>query len=105
MSIFGKIGKVIATPFILLGRAIFGSEGLKFLANAIEELLKTELGQIAWVAVKAAQGIADKSLARQQAFDEIRRKISESGHEAKDSAINLAIELLVQRLKSEGVEE
>lgn len=105
MSIFGKIGKAIITPFVLLGKALFGSEGLKHLGQAIEELLKSELGQIAWVAVKAAQGIADKSLRKDAAFQQIRQAISAGGHEAKDSAINLAIELLVQRLKSEGVEE
>jgi len=105
MSIFGKIGHAIITPFVLLGKALFGSAGLSALKTAIKELLKTELGQIAWAAVKAAQGIADKSLARQQAFDQIKKAASAGGHEAKDSAINLAIELLVQHLKESGVEE
>jgi hypothetical protein len=103
MSIFGKIGHVLAKPFVALGKALFGSKGLHALGTAIEELLKTELGKIAWAAVQAAQGLADNSLAHQQAFNQIKEAITSAGHVAKDSAINLAIELLVQHLKDSNV--
>lgn len=105
MSIFGRIGHAILTPFVLLGRALFGSEGLKSLAHAIQELLKTELGQIAWTAVRSAEGLADKSLRRDQAFNQIADAAKAHGLTVKTSAINLAIEMLVQHLKSEGVKE
>jgi hypothetical protein len=99
MSIFGKIGHAIAKPFVLLAHLLFGTKGLEALSSAVKELLKTDLGKIAWAAVKAASGIADNSLARQTAFNSIRVAVDAAGHEVKDSVINLAIELLVQHLK------
>lgn len=99
MSIFGKVGHILAFPFVQLGKALFGKAGLRALGTAVKELLKTELGQIAWSAVQAAQGLADKSLRKEQAFNQIRDSVRKNGLDVKDSVINLAIELLVQHLK------
>lgn len=95
MSVFGKIGHVFKRFF----QVIFGVEGLSHLAKAAEELIKSDLGKIAWAAVQAAAALHDGSASRAQAFNEIKAAASAAGHDVKDSTINLAIELLVARLK------
>ena len=104
MSVFGKIGRAIAKPFVALGHAMFGKNGIEALKVAVEELLKTQLGGIAWAAVQAASSVANNNLARQTAYDQIKAAAEKAGLEVKDSLVHLSIELLVQHLKEVGVQ-
>ena len=95
MSIIGKIGHAFKVFF----QTIFGKKGLSALGQATKELLKSELGKIAWAAVNAAASLKDGEASRRQAFNSIKSQAAAAGINVKDSAINLTIELLVQRLK------
>lgn len=86
---------------------------LKLMASNIWDFIKpvvlaflSDVGSdLAEVALYAVKTLAESDLSdeekRDQAVELIKAKLKEKGKEAKDSLINLAIEIAVQKLKSE----
>lgn len=80
---------------------VFGSDALKKVGEAAEAVLKSEAGKLIYGAVSAVGSLGlSNEAARKEAFDRAKAQLVASGHDVRDSFINLAIELAVQRLKS-----
>ena len=78
---------------------VFGEDAAHNLAAAAEGILKTNLGTIAWTAVNEAAAAASGTDAKNLAFQKIAEAAKVAGIEAKDSIINMLIELAVQKVK------
>lgn len=80
---------------------LFGQAQAKAFATSAEAVLKTDLGQIAVAAVKAAEGLASGAEKRSAAFNQITTQAKASGIDAETSIVNLLIELALQAVRGE----
>lgn len=78
---------------------IFGADAAHNLAAAAEGILKTDLGKIVWTAVNEAAALAAGTDKRAAAFANIATAAKSAGIDAKDSIVNMLIELAVQKVK------
>ena len=92
---FHAAGHLVSEAFIKL----FGKDAATQFASASLALLKTTVGQIAVTAVTEASKVASGVEAHKIAFSTVVSEIEKLGLTAKDSEINLLIELGVQALK------
>lgn len=96
----GRGVRAVARLFRQIFRALFGPEALASFERAAWELLRTQLGRIAWAVVQAmAQLNLPNDEKRRLAFARISSEARAAGLVVKDSIINLLIEIAVQRLK------
>ena len=92
---FHNAGVFVSDVFV----KIFGEDAAHNLATAAEGILKTDLGKIAWTAVQEAEALAAGTDKKAAAFAAILSAAKAAGIEAKDSIINMLIELCVQKIK------
>src|SRR6266705_316040 len=92
---FHAAGHLVSEPFITL----FGKDAATHFASASLALLKTTVGQIAMTAVSEASKMASGTEAHKIAFATTLSEIEKLGLGAKDSEINLLIELALQAVK------
>jgi hypothetical protein len=101
-SFWTKIGHFFHNAGVFVSELfvkIFGEDAAHNLAAAAEGILKTELGKIAWTAVQEAEALAAGTDKKAAAFAAILSATKAAGIEAKDSIINMLIELCVQKIK------
>lgn len=93
--------KKIGSFFKKLALKVFGKEALEKLAEAGKAVLASALGKIIWQVVEEVENIPnlDGTEKYEEAFKRITGKAMEAGLDAKESFINLGIELAVARLK------
>jgi len=89
------VGVYISDNFV----ALFGKEAAHNFAIGAESLLKTDLGQIALIAVQEVANIASGTEKKAAAFAKITSQATAMGLQVKDSLVNMLIELSVSRLK------
>lgn len=92
---FHAAGHMVSDAFIKL----FGKDAATHFASASLALLKTTVGKIATDAVHEAAKVASGLEARGIAFSSIVAELEKLGLAAKDSEINLLIEIAVQAVK------
>jgi len=80
---------------------IFGQAQAKAFVTGAEAVLKTDLGKIAVVAVKDAEGLASGVEKQAAAFSQITTQAKASGIDASTSIVNMLIELAVQAVRGE----
>ncbi len=93
-----KIGHVIAGTFV----AIFGKQQAQDFAKAALGILDTVAGKIVTDIVAAVESANPSASGHQKAadaFNQIKNSFHANGLEAKDSFINLLIEIAVQATK------
>ena len=95
LHFFKHIGVTVSTAFVLL----FGIDAAHTFAVGASGLLKTDLGKIAMVAVEEAESLSTGAEKRSAAFAKIVAAMKAQGLNAKDSLVNMLIELAVGRLK------
>lgn len=78
---------------------IFGKTAAENFGKSALEILKSDLGKVVVAVVGSLSGIASGEAARSIALSRIRTVAVASGLDAKDSIINMLIELAVARLK------
>lgn len=105
MSIFGKIFRSVRVKVSEVFSAVFGAARAEKFGREALAILKSDLGKIAMAAVFGVSKIASGAVARKMAFTEIKIAALEAGLDAKDSIVNLLIELAVGRLKGSFSEE
>jgi hypothetical protein len=88
-------GHLVSAAFIKL----FGQQAATQFASASLALLKTTVGQIALNAVTEASKAASGAEAQKVAFTNITSEIAKVGLSAKDSEVNMLIELALQAVK------
>jgi hypothetical protein len=94
-SFFHAAGHLVSEAFIKL----FGNDAATQFASASLSLLKTTVGQIAMGAVTEAAKVASGAEAQKAAFSTVISEITKLGLSAKNSEINMLIELAVQAVK------
>lgn len=92
---FTKVGYYVAEGFTKL----FGKDAAQHFAVASVAILKSELGKIATAAVTEAAAMAAGTDKRAAAFAKIGAQAKAAGIEAKDSIVNMLIELATQTVK------
>ncbi len=92
---FHAAGHLVSEGFIKL----FGKDAATHFASASLGLLKTTVGQIAVTAVTEASKAASGAEAHKIAFSTVISEIEKLGLAAKDSEINLLIELALQSVR------
>jgi hypothetical protein len=92
---FHEAGNLVSDAFIKL----FGKQAATQFASASLGLLKTSVGEIALNAVTEAAKAASGAEAQKIAFTNITGEIAKVGLSAKDSEINMLIELALQAVK------
>lgn len=93
--VFKHIGVYVSETFV----KIFGSDAAHSFAVGAESLLKSDLGQLAWIAVQEVDNMASGAEKNAAAFSKIVAGAKSAGLEVKDSLVKLLIELAVARLK------
>ena len=99
LSVVGHFFKEIAVYVSDAFVALFGKDAAHTFAVGAEGVLKSALGQIALNAVQQAAAAAQGQEARGLAFQKIVEGARASGINAKDSLINMLLELALQRVK------
>jgi hypothetical protein len=89
---FHKVGYYVSEAFVRL----FGEDAAKHFAVASLEVLKSDLGKIVVTAVKEAEALAAGTDKKAAAFAAIVAQAKTQGISARDSLINMLIELAVQ---------
>jgi len=92
---FHAAGHLVSEAFI----ALFGKDAAIHFAAASIAMLKTTVGQIAMGAVTEAAKVASGVEAHKIAFSTVLSEIEKLGLAAKDSEINMLIELALQAVK------
>src|SRR5438105_1504385 len=92
---FERTGYYVSEGF----QKLFGADASKHFAVASLEVLKSDLGKIALEAVHEASLLAAGTDKRGAAFQKIGAAAKASGLEARDSLVNMLIELAVQSAK------
>ena len=92
---FHAAGHLVSDAFVKL----FGQQAATQFASASLALLKTTVGQIALNAVTEAAKASSGAEAQKVAFQNIGAEIAKLGPSAKDSEINMLIELALQAVK------
>lgn len=92
---FKKVGYYVSEGF----QKLFGKDAAKHFAVASLAILKSDLGKIALTAVSEAAALTAGVDKRQAAFDKILSGAKAAGLDAKDSIINMLIELALQTVK------
>jgi hypothetical protein len=78
---------------------IFGADAAHNFAAASEGILKTDLGKIALAVVNEVEATAAGTDKHAAAFSKILTAATAAGLDAKNSIVNLLIEIAVQKLK------
>ena len=94
-SFFKKVGYYVSEGF----QKLFGKDAAKHFAVASLAVLKSDLGKIALTAVTEAAALSGGVDKRQVAFDKIGSVAKAAGLDAKDSIVNMLIELALQTVK------
>jgi hypothetical protein len=92
---FQAAGHLVSEAFVKL----FGQEAATQFASASLALLKTTVGQIALGAVTEASKAASGAEAQKTAFTNIVAQVTKLGLTAKDSEVNMLIEVALQAVK------
>ncbi|TMI88326.1 MAG: hypothetical protein E6H00_12905 [Bacillati bacterium ANGP1] len=92
---FEKTGYYVSEAF----QKLFGADAAKHFAVASLEVLKSDLGKIVIEAVHEASALAAGIDKRAAAFAKIAVTAKAAGIDAKDSIVNMLIELAVQSVK------
>lgn len=101
-KLLGAIGHFFKNAAVILSHefeALFGSDAAHNFAVGAEGLLKSALGKIVWIAVNEAAAVASGADARGIALSKIADAAKTAGITAKDSIINMLLEVAVQKAK------
>lgn len=94
-SFFKKVGYYVSEGF----QKLFGANAAKAFAVSSLAILKTDLGKIALGTVTEVATLAAGVDKRRVAFAKIGAQAKAAGIDAKDSVVNLLIELALQTVK------
>lgn len=92
-----NVGVFVSDTFV----KIFGQDAAHTFAVAAESVLNSDLGKIAWTAVQEAENLATGVDKKAAAFANIVAAAKTDGIEAKDSIVNMLIEMAVQKVKGQ----
>lgn len=92
---FKKVGYYVSEAF----QKLFGKDAAQHFAVASLAILKSDLGKIAMTAVQEAMSLAAGTDKRTVAYHNIITAAKAAGLDAKDSIVNMLIELALQTVK------
>jgi hypothetical protein len=102
-KLLSAIGHFFKNAAVFVGaefEQLFGPDAAHNFAVGAEGILKSELGKIVWTAVNEAGAAVAGIEARSIALSKIALEAKTAGIEAKDSIVNMLLEIAVQKTKN-----
>lgn len=101
-KLLSAIGHFFKNAGVVVGRTfekLFGPDAAHNFAVGAEAILKSDLGKIVWTAVTEAGSVATGAEAKAIALEKITAAAKAAALDAKDSIVNMLIEVAVQKAK------